>query len=180
MQTLIPLIFAAVMLALLGLFLWIIVTMFKTNHERTQAHLHARPGPAPSPAFASSPPTDGEMWWYARVGPSTLANTLSYGLASRRGILRLSRGTLSFAELDATEPAWSVPVSELKVKRVQFGIGLVQDVRLESPTLGTIGMEISREPMPIWDESDLKELRDEAYADQFVGWLLAAGARPLK
>lgn len=146
-----------------------------TSHKRARRNLALPLTQPPGPALRDP----NGWWWHARVGPTTLLNTLTYGLASRRGTLRLEAGTLSFIQLSQTEPQWSVPVSELGIKRIVAGIGLVQNIQLEAPAFGRIGLEVSREPMAIWDENTFAELRQVSYADDFMARILAAGARPL-
>lgn len=174
-----PIIMAIFRLVSFGAVGALTVVLVRNNSQRAKLNMSQHPGPPPIPAPASDTPQDTAMWWYARVGPLTRLNTLSHGLSARLGVLHLSAGALSFTRPDQTEPDWQVPVRQISLKRVLGGIGLVPGVRMESPGTGAICVGVSREPMTIWDENSLAELRQVKYSDEFVRWLLDEGARPL-
>lgn len=110
--------------------------------------------------------------WNAMIHAESLLGAMGATLDAEDGRFELSDGILSFIPVGAATAAWSVPCAQLGVAR-----GLTPPVRLVGP-MGTVTCTVSHERINRFSQNTLKDLREQGYANEFVGALRAYGARP--
>ncbi|NYG58155.1 hypothetical protein BJ980_001078 [Nocardioides daedukensis] len=111
--------------------------------------------------------------WNAQILAGHLIGVLGGTAGSQNGRFEVAQGLLHFRPTGATKPAWTLPCGQLRARA--HGMLSTAGVTLWTAQ-GEIRCNVSREKINIWVDNDIKEMRQPAYAREFVEVLHANGA----
>lgn len=128
-------------------------------------------GRGPRATTPGGPATGGT--WNARILSKGFLGAVGGTLGSDYGVFHVYDGQLGYVPDGATEPAWTVPCSQVKARAHNAFAPAGVDLWLPD---GHVRCNVSREHVNMYVRNSIKTLREAKYYGEFVDALVANGA----
>lgn len=155
--------------------LFVVIAKFKVVEQ---------PGSSSSPApvdWRGPEGTAASGRWNGEILGRGALGAIGSTLSSTFGVFEVSEGLMTFTPEGAATPDWTTPCPALVVSQRGFMAFDGADISLSWPTgpdvWHTASCNVSRERINRAMRNDFKDLRERAYATEFIACLAANGAR---